>query len=103
MISHLAASAHGRLWHKADMLGLLVYVRFEGDSVEKGRQESVVIGPDGEPVEAASPIYAVVWAGIGISFAIFRRFWAVAARMNSSLAPFGPRSLRWSSLRIRLR
>src|SRR5262245_23913786 len=73
------------------------------DSVEKGRQESVVIGPDGEPVEAASPIYAVVWAGIGISFAIFRRFWAVAARMNSSLAPFGPRSLRRSSLRIRLR
>jgi hypothetical protein len=29
--------------------------------------------------------------GIGISLAIFRRFWAVAARMNSSRAPFGPR------------
>ena len=41
--------------------------------------------------------------GIGISFASFRRFWAVAARRNSSRAPFGPRSRNRSSLRIRLR
>jgi hypothetical protein len=41
--------------------------------------------------------------GIGISFASFRRFWAVAARRNSSRAPFGPLSLSRSSLRMRLR
>ena len=28
--------------------------------------------------------------GIGISFASLRRFWAVAARRNSSRAPVGP-------------
>src|SRR6516164_8933599 len=32
-----------------------------------------------------------------------RRFWAVAARMNSSRAPFGPRKRKRSSLRMRLR
>src|SRR6476659_4585830 len=41
--------------------------------------------------------------GIGISLANFRRFWAVAARRNSSCAPVGPRSRRRSSLRMRLR
>ncbi len=35
--------------------------------------------------------------------AILRRFWAVAARRNSSLAPFGPRRRNRSGLRIRLR
>src|ERR1700720_2048618 len=30
--------------------------------------------------------------GIGISLASLRRFWAVAARWNSSRAPFGPRN-----------
>jgi hypothetical protein len=39
--------------------------------------------------------------GIGISLASFRRFWAVAARRNSSRAPFGPLSLSRSSLRMR--
>jgi len=29
--------------------------------------------------------------GIGTSLASFRRFWAAAARRNSSRAPFGPR------------
>ena len=42
-------------------------------------------------------------SGTGISFAIFRRFWAVAARRNSSRAPFGPRSRSRPSLRKRLR
>ena len=28
--------------------------------------------------------------GVGSSFAILRRFWAVAANVNSSFAPFGP-------------
>ena len=41
--------------------------------------------------------------GIGTSFASLRRFWAVAARRNSSRAPVGPRSLSRSSLRMRLR
>src|SRR5665647_1165833 len=41
--------------------------------------------------------------GTGISFASFRRFWAVAARRNSSCAPFGPRSRRRPRLRMRLR
>ena len=41
--------------------------------------------------------------GIGISFASFLRFWAVAASRNSSRAPVGPRSRSRSSLRMRLR
>jgi hypothetical protein len=36
-------------------------------------------------------------------FAIRRRFCAIAASKNSSCAPLGPRSLRRSNLRIRLR
>ena len=42
-------------------------------------------------------------AGIGMSLAILRRFWAAAARWNSSRAPFGPRNRSRSSFRIRLR
>ena len=46
-------------------------------------------------------------AGIGfgplISLAILRRFWAAAARWNSSRALHGPRNLRRSSFRMRLR
>ena len=41
--------------------------------------------------------------GTGISLASFRRFCAVAARRNSSRAPFGPPSRSRSSLRMRLR
>ena len=41
--------------------------------------------------------------GDGTSLASFRRFWAAAARRNSSRAPFGPRSRSRSSLRMRLR
>jgi hypothetical protein len=37
--------------------------------------------------------------GTVISFASLRRFWAVAARRNSSQAPVGPRSRRRSSFR----
>jgi hypothetical protein len=40
---------------------------------------------------------------IGTSLAILRRFWVVAARVNSSRAPFGPRNRSRSSLRMRLR
>ena len=41
--------------------------------------------------------------GIGISLASLRRFWAVAARWNSSRAPFSPRHRSRSSFRMRLR
>ena len=44
-----------------------------------------------------------ICAGIGTSLAILRRFWAVAASRNSSLAPFGPRRRKRSSFRMRLR
>src|SRR5437660_12754508 len=50
-----------------------------------------------------SPHVAGIGAGAGISLASFRRFWAVAARWNSSRAPFGPRNRSRSSLRMRLR
>ena len=36
-------------------------------------------------------------------FAIFRRFWAIAARRNSSFAPHGPRNRSLPSPRMRLR
>src|SRR5690606_30832970 len=39
----------------------------------------------------------------GIILAILRRFWAAAARWNSSFAPLGPRRRKRSSLRMRLR
>ena len=40
---------------------------------------------------------------IRLSFANFRRFWAVAARVNSSCTPHGPRNRRRPSPRMRLR
>ena len=49
------------------------------------------------------PHAASIGSGAGISLASLRRFWAVAARWNSSRAPDGPRNLRRSSLRMRLR
>ena len=39
----------------------------------------------------SSPHRAKAGSGKGMSFASFRRFWAVAASRNSSLAPLGPR------------
>src|SRR4051794_22015470 len=49
-----------------------------------------------------APHVAARGAGAGISMAILRRFWAAAARWNSSRAPFGPRNRSRSSLRMRL-
>jgi len=46
---------------------------------------------------------AGIGLAIGTSFASLRRFWAVAARWNSSRAPLGPRNRSRSSLRMRLR
>src|SRR5204863_9304424 len=54
-------------------------------------------------VSGVSPQVAEVGVGIGISMASLRRFWAVAARWNSSRAPFGPRNRRRSSFKMRLR
>ena len=54
-------------------------------------------------VSGASPQVAEVGVGIGISMASLRRFWAVAARWNSSRAPFGPRNRSRSSFKMRLR
>ena len=41
-------------------------------------------------IPGSPPHVAKMGAGSGMSFASFRRFWAVAANRNSSLAPFGP-------------
>src|SRR6516165_863114 len=46
--------------------------------------------------------YAGLKEGIGISLAICRRSWAVAARMNSSRGRFGARKRNRSSLRMTL-
>ena len=54
-------------------------------------------------ISVSAPHVANIGAGSGMSFASFRRFWAVAAKRNSSLAPLGPRRRNRSSLRMRLR
>src|SRR3546814_20643052 len=64
------------------------------DSVEKGRSRSKLrAGPerDGSFRELQA---ATAGTGIGRSVARLRRFLAVAARRNSSRAPFGPRARR---------
>src|SRR5580693_498202 len=50
-----------------------------------------------------SPHAAGIGVGTWISLASFLRFWAVAARWNSSRAPQGPRSRNLSSFKMRLR
>jgi hypothetical protein len=51
--------------------------------------------------------FAGLYVGLGFAsgsaLPSCERFWAVAARMNSSRAPLGPRKRRRSSLRMRLR
>jgi hypothetical protein len=64
---------------------------------------AVRIGGATTAVSAASPQVAAIGAGTGISLASLRRFWAVAARWNSSRAPFGPRNRNRSSFRMRFR
>jgi hypothetical protein len=44
--------------------------------------------------------HAGLGSGIGMSLASFLRFWAVAARWNSSRARFGPRNRRRSSFKM---
>jgi len=76
------------------------------DSVEEGcfrvlRQRGSAVAT--MFVSATSLQVAAIGGGIGISLASLRRFWAVAARWNSSRAPLGPRSRSRSSFRIRFR
>src|SRR5438094_730563 len=85
---------------------LLTDVRSPPDSVEEVCFE--VLRRRGSAVatmfvSGASPQVAEVGVGIGISMASLRRFWAVAARWNSSRAPFGPRNRSRSSFKMRLR
>src|SRR3977135_3744391 len=76
------------------------------DSVEEvgwriGMDRAVVLGA--RLIVGLTNSQAGLGFGIGTSFASLRRFWAVAARRNSSRAPFGPRKRSRSSLRMRLR
>src|SRR5947207_6016624 len=57
----------------------------------------------GRAIARLLPQPAGIGIGIGISLASCRRLWAVAARWNSSRAPFGPRNRSRSSFRMRLR
>jgi 1-deoxyxylulose-5-phosphate synthase len=77
--------------------------RFSADSVEElGFLLELTGAQDcGKLPSQAHP--AIVRRVIGNSLASLRRFWAVAARRNSSLAPFGPLRRRRSSFRMRLR
>ena len=66
------------------------------------------VGGRGRRAAGAPPVGAAGQAGTGcmgsgISLASLRRFWAAAARWNSSRAPFGPRNRSRSSWRMRLR
>ena len=79
---------------------------FMPDTVEEVWFEVIAAGGSGvaaSPVSAASPQVAAIGDGTGSSMASLRRFWAVAARWNSSRAPFGPRNRSRSSFRMRLR
>jgi len=58
------------------------------DTVEKVGDRSVLTSIQSEPI--ASPAHA--GAGTGTNLASLRRFWAVAASWNCSVAPLGPRS-----------
>ena len=67
----------------------------------EGARPVPVISP-----ETAEPVWldqAGAGLGIGITLAILRKFWAAAARWNSSFAPFGPRRRKRSSFRMRFR
>src|SRR5215469_8397255 len=60
------------------------------------------LGAASEVDEGVAP-QTGIGSAAGTSVASFRRFWAVAARWNSSRAPLGPRSRSRSSFRMRLR
>jgi hypothetical protein len=67
------------------------------------RQHLGFVAMSARQIPGSPPHVAKMGAGSGMSFASFRRFWAVAANRNSSLAPFGPRRRNRPSLRMRFR
>ena len=67
------------------------------------RQHLGFVAMSARQIPGSSPHVAKMGVGIGMSFASFRRFWAVAASRNSSLAPLGPRKRNRSSRRMRFR
>src|SRR6187399_1263901 len=76
---------------------------YAADCVEEVDDRSELLAPLDVTDGCLAPQEGAGRGDIGISLAILRRFWAVAARRNSSLAPFGPRRRRRSSFRMRLR
>jgi hypothetical protein len=67
------------------------------------RQHLGFVAMSARQIPGSPPHVAKMGAGSGMSFASFRRFWAVAAKRNSSLAPLGPRRRNRPSLRMRFR
>ena len=67
------------------------------------RQHLGFVAMSARQIPGSSPHVAKMGVGSGMSFASFRRFWAVAASRNSSLAPLGPRKRNRSSRRMRFR
>src|ERR1700722_4106687 len=67
------------------------------------RQHLGFVAMSARQTPGSSPHVAKMGVGSGMIFASFRRFWAVAASRNSSLAPLGPRQRNRSSRRMRFR
>ena len=68
----------------------ICYVRFTSILLKNPlfwRQHLGFVALSARQIPGSSPHVAKMGVGIGMSFASFRRFWAVAASRNSSLAP----------------
>jgi len=57
----------------------------------------------GSSAQAAARSFTITDRGMGMIVAILRRFWAAAARRNSSRAPLGPCNRGQTSQRMRLK
>ena len=69
-----------------------------------GRRERIAVATRIRAADlSSSPYVAKPGVGRGTGFASFLRFWAVAAKRNSSLAPFGPQRRDRPSLSMRFR
>jgi integrase/recombinase XerD len=102
LIAMLASDLNGRFMPLSGSRVMSYLLPVCADFVEK-----VYAGPGAVSIIGggrASPApHAGIGSGVVMSLASFLRFWAVAARWNSSRAPFGPRNRRRSSFRMRLR
>ena len=67
------------------------------------RQHLGFVALSARQIPGSSPYVAKTGVGRGMGFASFLRFWALAAKRNSSLAPFGPRRRDRPSLSMRFR